>query len=61
MGKIVVRMVEEENCMTEQEMVKESFIRLLRPFAVNIRKRNGVDNLRYYINEAWARKGKARP
>ena len=61
LGVVVVAMVGEDNGLTEQEMVKESFIRLLQPFAVNIRKGNGVDNLRYYINEAWARKGKARP
>lgn len=61
LGKVVVRMVEEENCMTEQAMVKESSIKLLQPFAVNIRKGNSVDNIRYYINKAWAKKSKTRP
>ena len=61
LGVVVVAMVGEDNSLTEQEMVKESFIKLLQPFAVNIRKGNGVDNLRYYINEAWAKKDKTRP
>ena len=61
LGVVVVAMVGEDNSLTEQEMVKESFIKLLQPFAVNIRKGNGVDNLRYYINEAWAKKDKIRP
>ena len=61
LGVVVVAMVGENNSLTEQEMVKESFIKLLQPFAVNIRKGNGVDNLRYYINEAWAKKDKTRP
>ena len=47
--------------MTEQAMVKESSIKLLQPFAVNIRKGNSVDNIRYYINKACAKKSKTRP
>lgn len=60
LGKVVVQMVEREPGLTEEEMVKERFIKQLLPFASKLTKGTSVDNIRARINDAWARRPKHR-
>ena len=41
-----------ESRLTEEEIVKERFIRLLLPFATKLEKGRTIDNLRARINDA---------
>lgn len=61
LGKVVVQMVEREPGLTEDEMVKERFIKQLLPFASKLTKGTSVDNIRARINDAWARRPRHRP
>jgi len=61
LGKVVVKIVEQEPGLTEEEMVKERFIKQLLPFASKLTKGTSVDNIRARINDAWARRPKHRP
>lgn len=61
LAKVVVQMVEQEPRLTEEEMVKERFIKQLLPFASKLTKGTSIDNIRARINDAWARRPKHRP
>lgn len=54
LAKVVVQMCEQEPRLTQEEIVKERFIRLLLPFAKRLTKGRGIDNLRARINDEWA-------
>ena len=60
-AKVVVQMCEQEPRLTQEEIVKERFIRLLLPFAKRLTKGKGIDNLRARINDAWAARPKIKP
>lgn len=60
LGKVVVRMQEEEPRLTKEEIVKERFISLLLPFATKLQKGTGIDNVRARINDALASRPKQR-
>ena len=60
-AKVVVQMCEQEPRLTQEEIVKERFIRLLLPFAKRLTKGKGIDNLRARINDAWAARPKTKP
>ena len=61
LAKVVVQMCEQEPRLTQEEIVKERFIRLLLPFAKRLTKGKGIDNLRARINDAWAAHPKTKP
>ena len=61
LAKVVVQMCEQEPRLTQEEIVKERFIRLLLPFAKRLTKGKGIDNLRARINDAWAARPKTKP
>lgn len=61
LAKVVVQMCEQEPRLTQEEIVKERFIRLLLPFAKRLTKGRGIDNLRARINDAWAARPKTKP
>ena len=61
LAKVVVQMCEQEPRLTQEEIVKERFISLLLPFAKQLSKGRGVDNLRARINDAWAARPKTKP
>ena len=52
LAQIVMSMLEQEPKLTEEEIVKERFIRLLLPFATKLAKGRTIDNLRARINDA---------
>ena len=52
LAKVVIYMFEQEPKLTEEEIVKERFIRLLLPFATKLAKGRTIDNLRARINDA---------
>lgn len=58
LAKVVVQMCEQELRLTQEEIVKERFIRLLLPFAKRLTKGRGIDNLRARINDEWAARRK---
>lgn len=58
LAKVVVQMCEQELRLTQEEIVKERFIRLLLPFAKRLTKGKGIDNLRARINDEWAARRK---
>lgn len=60
LAKVVVQMCEQEPRLTQEEIVKERFIRLLLPFAKRLTKGKGIDNLRARINDAWAARPKTK-
>lgn len=51
-AKVVISFFEQESKLTEEEIVKERFIRLLLPFATKLAKGRTIDNLRARINDA---------
>lgn len=51
-AKVVLSIFEQESKLTEEEIVKERFIRLLLPFATKLAKGRTIDNLRARINDA---------
>lgn len=51
-AKVVISIFEQESKLTEEEIVKERFIRLLLPFATKLAKGRTIDNLRARINDA---------
>ena len=53
-GQVVAIMCENEPNLYEQTIVKEEFIKKLIPFLIGVDKGKGVDNLRIFINKAWA-------
>lgn len=61
LAKVVVQMCEQEPRLTQEEIVKERFISLLLPFAKQLSKGRGIDNLRARINDAWAARPKTKP
>ena len=61
LAKVVVQMCEQEPRLTQEEIVKERFIRLLLPFAKRLTKGKGIDNLRARIKDAWAAHPKTKP
>ena len=60
LAKVVVQMCEQEPRLTQEEIVKERFISLLLPFAKQLTKGRGIDNLRACINDAWAARPKSK-
>lgn len=60
LAKVVVQMCEQEPRLTQEEIVKERFISLLLPFAKQLTKGRGIDNLRARINDAWAARPKSK-
>ena len=52
LAKVVISIFEQESKLTEEEIVKERFIRLLLPFATKLAKGRTIDNLRARINDA---------
>ena len=53
-GEAVVRMCVNEPKVDETLIVKKAFIEVLLPFLTGLEKGKGIDNLRVYINKAWA-------
>ena len=51
-AKVVISIFEQESKLTEEEIVKERFIRLLLHFATKLAKGRTIDNLRARINDA---------
>lgn len=51
-AKVVISIFEQESKLTEEEIVKERFIRLILPFATKLAKGRTIDNLRARINDA---------
>ena len=51
-ARTVISIFEQESRLTEEEIVKERFIRLLLPFATKLEKGRTIDNLRARINDA---------
>ena len=57
-GEVVATMCQQEPSVSEELIVKQSFISLLLPFLPQWEKGRTIDNLRVYINKAWAARRK---
>lgn len=58
-GEVVATMCQNEEAIYAELIAKESFIRLLLPFLINVKSGKGIANLRVYINDAWAARKRA--
>lgn len=61
LGKLVVQIVEQEDKLTKEEMVKARFINLLLPFASKLTTGTSIDNIRARINDAWEKRPRTKP
>ena len=53
-GQVVATMCENEPRIDETRIVTKAFIETLIPFMTGVETGRGIDNLRNYINIAWA-------
>lgn len=58
-GQVVAIMCENEPRIDEARIVTKAFIELLLPFITSVETGRGVDNIRNYINNAWAERKRA--
>lgn len=58
---LVVSMLDQENKLTEETVVRSSFIHLLLPFATKITSGRSVNNIRARINDALIARRKSHP
>lgn len=58
---VVVSMLDQETKLTEEIVVRSSFIQLLLPFATNITSGRSVNNIRARINDALIARRKSHP
>lgn len=58
---LVVSMLDQETKLTEEIVVRSSFIQLLLPFATNITSGRSVNNIRARINDALIARRKSHP
>ncbi len=58
---VVVSMLDQETKLTEEIIVRSSFIQLLLPFATNITSGRSVNNIRARINDALIARRKSHP
>ena len=58
---VVVSMLDQENKLTEDVVVRSSFIQLLLPFATKITSGRSVNNIRARINDALIARRKSHP
>lgn len=59
LGEVVATMCQQEPSLTDELIVKQSFISLLLPFVPTWEKGQTIDNIRVAINNAWATRKKA--
>ena len=59
LGEVVATMRQQEPTLTDELIVKQSFITLLLPFVPKWEKGQTVDNIRVAINNAWTARKKA--
>lgn len=53
-GQVVATMCENEPRIDESRIVTKAFIETLIPFMTGVETGKGIDNIRTYINNAWA-------
>lgn len=58
---VVASMLDQETKLTEETVVRSSFIQLLLPFATNITSGRSVNNIRARINDALIARRKSHP
>ena len=61
LAKVVVSMLNQETKLTEDVVVRSSFIQLLLPFAIKITSGRSVNNIRARINDALIARRKSHP
>ena len=61
LAQVVVSLLDQESKLTEETIVKESFIQCLLPFAINITTGRSVNNIRARINDALIARRKSHP
>ena len=59
LGEVVATMRQQEPTLTDELIVKQSFITLLLPFVPKWEKGQSIDNIRVAINNAWTARKKA--
>ena len=59
LGEVVATMRQQEPSLTDELIVKQSFISLLLPFVPKWAKGQTIDNIRVAINNAWSARKKA--
>ena len=60
LATLVVQLIEQEPLLTDEVVVKERFISLLLPHAINITKGKSIDNIRARINDALIKRPRRR-
>ena len=58
-GQVVATMCENEPRIDETRIVTKAFIEILVPFMTGVESGKGIDNIRTYINNAWAARKRA--
>ena len=58
-GQVVATMCENESRIDETRIVTKAFIETLLPFMTGVESGKGIDNIRTYINNAWAARKRA--
>ena len=58
-GQVVATMCENEFRIDEERIVTKAFIEVLLPFMTGVESGKGIDNIRNYINNAWAERKRA--
>lgn len=58
-GQVVATMCENEPRIDESRIVTKAFIETLLPFMTGVESGKGIDNIRTYINNAWAARKRA--
>lgn len=58
-GQLVATMCENEPRIDEARIVTKAFIKTLLPFMTGVESGKGIDNIRNYINNAWAERKRA--
>ena len=53
-GQVVATMCENESRIDKERIVTKAFIETLLPFMTGVESGKGIDNIRTYINSAWA-------
>ena len=58
-GQVVATMCENEPRIDDARIVSKAFIETLLPFMTGVESGKGIDNIRNYINNAWAERKRA--
>ena len=58
-GQLVATMCENEPRIDDERIVTKAFIETLLPFMTGVESGKGIDNIRNYINNAWAERKRA--